>query len=148
VFHRLEHVERFTGAALADHDAVGRMRRQFFTRSRIVTCRGPSMFGGARLHREHVLLVELELLGILDGDDALVSGMNDDSTLRVVVLPVPVPPETTTLRRPTTHAWRNRAACAFSVPNRIRSSIWNGSLENFRMVRNGPPMAKRGGSPR
>ena len=30
---------------------------------------------------------------------------------------------------------------AESVPNRIRSSIWKGSLENFRMVRKGPPMA-------
>ena len=68
-------------------------------------------------------------------------GMNDDSTFRVVVLPVPVPPETMTFSRPTTQAWRNRAAWALRVPNRIRSSIWYGSLENFRIVRNGPPMA-------
>ena len=38
-------------------------------------------------------------------------------------------------------ACRKRAAWAFSVPKRIRSSIWSGSVENFRMVRNGPPMA-------
>ena len=31
-------------------------------------------------------------------------GMNDDSTLSMVVLPVPVPPETMMLSRPTTHA--------------------------------------------
>ena len=37
------------------------------------------------------------------------AGMNDDSTLSVVVLPVPVPPETMMFRRPTTQAWRNRA---------------------------------------
>ena len=43
-------------------------------------------------------------------------GMNDDSTLSVVVLPVPVPPETITLSRPTTQACRKRAAWAFSVP--------------------------------
>ena len=67
--------------------------------------------------------------------------MNDDSTFSVVVLPVPVPPETITFRRPTTHACRKRAACALSVPNRIRSSIWYGSVENFRMVRYGPPIA-------
>jgi hypothetical protein len=56
-----------------------------------------------------VVLVELELLGVLDGDDALVGGDEDDSTLRVVVLPVPVPPETITLRRPTTQACRKSA---------------------------------------
>ena len=67
--------------------------------------------------------------------------MNDDSTFSVVVLPVPVPPETMTLSRPTTQAWRKRAAWAFRVPKRIRSSIWSFSLENFRIVRNGPPMA-------
>ena len=32
----------------------------------------PSMFGGRASMREHVVLVELELLGVLDGDDALV----------------------------------------------------------------------------
>ena len=32
------------------------------------------------------------------------SGMNDDSTLSVVVLPVPVPPDTSTLSLPRTHA--------------------------------------------
>ena len=68
-------------------------------------------------------------------------GMNDESTFSVVVLPVPVPPETMTFSRPTTHAWRNRAACAFRVPKRMRSSIWYGSVENFRMVRYGPPIA-------
>ena len=36
-------------------------------------------------------------------------GMNDDSTLRVVVLPAPVPPETTTLSRPRTQASRKSA---------------------------------------
>ena len=69
--------------------------------------------------------------------------MNDDSTLSVVVLPVPVPPETMMLSRPTTQAWRKRAAWALSVPKRIRSSIWYGSLENFRMVRNGPADGER-----
>ncbi len=70
------------------------------------------------------------------------AGMNDDSTLSVVVLPVPVPPETMMLRRPTTQACRKRAEWALRVPKRIRSSIWYGSLENFRIVRNGPPIAK------
>ena len=34
----------------------------------------PSMFGGRASSGEHVVLVELELLGVLDGDDALVAG--------------------------------------------------------------------------
>ena len=49
----------------------GRMRRLFFTRSRIAISPAPSMFGGPCLHAEHVALVELELLRVLDGDDAL-----------------------------------------------------------------------------
>jgi len=32
----------------------------------------PRLLGGPRFHRRDVLLVELELLGVLDGDDALV----------------------------------------------------------------------------
>ena len=50
--------------------------------------------------------------------------MNDDSTFKVVVLPVPVPPDTMMFSRPTTMACRKRAEAAFMVPNRIRSSIW------------------------
>jgi len=74
--------------------------------------------------------------------------MNDDDTLRVVVLPVPVPPKTMMFSLPTTMAWRNRAEAALRVPKGIRASIWYGSLENFRMVRKGPSMARGGGSPR
>ena len=36
-------------------------------------------------------------------------GMKDDSTLSVVVLPAPVPPETTMLSRPRTQASRKSA---------------------------------------
>ena len=50
----------------------GRMRSAFFTRSRIVYSPRPSRFGGARLERDDVRLLELELGGVLDGDDALV----------------------------------------------------------------------------
>ncbi len=40
----------------------------------MVTSPRPSMFGGRASSGEHVVLVELELLGVLDGDDALVGG--------------------------------------------------------------------------
>ena len=45
------------------------------------------------------------------------SGMKQDSTLRVVVLPVPVPPETRMFSRPLTHASRKS-------PTRL-VSVWN-----------------------
>ena len=64
--------------------------------------------------------------------------MNDESTLSIVVLPEPVPPETTMLSRASTQALRNVAISAVNVPNRIRSSTVNGSLENFRIVTVGP----------
>ena len=67
--------------------------------------------------------------------------MNDDNTFSIVVLPVPVPPETTTLRRPRTHASMKCATCGVIDPNEIRSPIVYGSFENFRIVRNGPPIA-------
>ena len=40
----------------------------------MVTWPLPSMFGGRASMAQHVVLVELELLGVLDGDDALVGG--------------------------------------------------------------------------
>ena len=70
------------------------------------------------------------------------SGMNDESTLSVVVLPLPVPPEMTTLSRPRTQASRNADACSLIVPSRIRSSMENASAENLRTVRKGPPIAR------
>ena len=73
--HGLEHVEGLAATALADDDAVGTHAQAVAcTRSRIVTWPLPSMFGGRASMREHVVLVELELLGVLDGDDALVGG--------------------------------------------------------------------------
>ena len=50
------------------------------------------------------------------------SGMNDESTLSIVVLPEPVPPETTMLSRASTQALRNVAISGVKVPKRIRSS--------------------------
>ena len=66
------------------------------------------------------------------------SGMNDDRTLRVVVLPEPVPPDTKTLRRASTQTLRNSNISAVAVPKRTRSSTVNGLAENFRIVMTGP----------
>jgi hypothetical protein len=83
----------------------GRMRRALRTRSRMVTCPFPSVFAGRASETDHVLLVQLQLDGILDGDDPVfVRGTKLDSTLSSVVLPVPVPPETRMFMPPSTAA--------------------------------------------
>ena len=72
------------------------------------------------------------------------SGMNDDSTFSMVVLPVPVPPETRMFSLPSTQASRNAAAWWERVPKSTRSSIVSGSRENLRIVRDGPLSASGG----
>ena len=71
-------------------------------------------------------------------------GTNADSTLSVVVLPAPVPPETTMLSRARTQAWRNWATCGDMVPKEMRSSTVNGSVENLRTVSTAPSTASGG----
>ena len=66
------------------------------------------------------------------------SGMNDDRTLSVVVLPEPVPPETKMLRRASTQARRKSNISAVAVPKPMRSSTVNGWAENLRIVMTGP----------
>ena len=64
--HRLEHVERLGAADLADDDAVGshaqRVAHEVADRDLAATLD----VRRAGLEREHVLLAELELLGVLD----------------------------------------------------------------------------------
>ena len=50
----------------------GRMRRQFLTRSRMVISPSPSMIGRAGLQADDMRLLQLQLGGVLAGDDALV----------------------------------------------------------------------------
>src|SRR5881392_4308139 len=71
-------------------------------------------------------------------------GMNADIALRVVVLPVPVPPEMRMLSLPLTQLARNCAAFGEIDPNEIRSFIVYGSRENFRIVSVGPLSASGG----
>ena len=67
--------------------------------------------------------------------------MKLESTFSSVVLPVPVPPLTTTFSRPLTHRLMKCATCGVNDPKLMRSSTVYGSLENFRIVMNGPPIA-------
>ena len=70
--HRLDHVQRLARAALADDDPVGahvqRVAQQVAHRDLALALQ----VGRARLERDEVLLVELELGGVLDRDDSLV----------------------------------------------------------------------------
>ena len=67
--------------------------------------------------------------------------MKDDSTLSMVVLPVPVPPETRMLQRASTQALRKPTASLSSVPNLTRSSTLSGSFLNLRIVSKAPSSA-------
>ena len=110
--HGLEHVEGLAGTALADDDAVGPHAEGVLDEvadgdlalALDVRRAGPpcastwSWWSWSSLASSTVTMRSS-------------AGMNDDSTLSVVVLPVPVPPETMMLSRPTTQAWRNRAEC-------------------------------------
>ena len=72
------------------------------------------------------------------------SGINDDMTFKVVVLPEPVPPDTSMLIRALTQARKNKAIFSFIVPNDTRFSTVSGVLENLRMVMAGPTKDKGG----
>ncbi len=72
------------------------------------------------------------------------SGMNELSTLRFVVLPVPVPPETRRLSLARTHASITRTRSIVQVPKFTRSFAWYGSAANFRIVSTEPLMARGG----
>ena len=70
--HGLEHVEGLARAALADHDAVGAHAQAVLDQVADGDLAPALDVGRPGLERQHVVLVELELLGVLDGDDALV----------------------------------------------------------------------------
>ena len=70
--HRLEHVERFAAAALADDDAVGTHAERVLHEIADRVLAAAFEVRGARFQRDDVRLLELELGGVLDRDDALV----------------------------------------------------------------------------
>ena len=72
--HRLEHVERRGVADLADDDAVGAHAQRVADQVADLDLALALDVRRAGLEPQHVLLVELELGGVLDRDDALVLG--------------------------------------------------------------------------
>ena len=72
--HGLEHVEGLAATALADDDAVGPHAQAVADEVADGDLALALDVRRAGLQGEHVVLVELELLGVLDGDDALVGG--------------------------------------------------------------------------
>ena len=108
--------------ALADDDPVGPHVHRVRSRWRIVISPSPSRFGG----RDSSVMT-WSWRSWSSAASSIVTirssfGMNDDRTLRVVVLPEPVPPDTNRFRRASMHARRNSNISDVAVPNRMRSS--------------------------
>ena len=122
----------------------GRMRSELRTRSRMVTAPLPSMFAGRDSSRTTWSCWSWSSAASSMVTMRSSEGMNDESTLSVVVLPAPVPPETTTLSRPRTQASRKSAVRSLSEPNLIRSLTVSGSAANLRMVSALPSIASGG----
>jgi hypothetical protein len=97
--HGLQHVQRLFAAHLAQDDAVGPHAQR--VDHQLALADGALAFevGRPALQAGHVLLLDLQLGGVFDGDDALAAEMNPESTFSSVVLPEPVPPETTMFSR-------------------------------------------------
>jgi hypothetical protein len=72
------------------------------------------------------------------------SGMKPDMTFSNVVLPEPVPPEITTLRRAFTTARNNSTNDSLSVPKRTKSAGVNASTAKRRIDNTGPSIASGG----
>ncbi|MNV23505.1 hypothetical protein D3C71_1145180 [compost metagenome] len=71
-------------------------------------------------------------------------GMKLDSTLSMVVLPLPVPPEISTFKRPRTIALSSRAMAGVNAPTWIRLSVLSRSTAKRRIDMLGPSMASGG----
>ncbi len=122
----------------------GRIRRAFLTRSRMATVPVPSADGG-RLSR----FTTWGCCSWSSAESSIVmtrspSGMKAESTLRLVVLPVPVPPETRMLSFPRTQASITVVRSRVQVPKSMRSLAVYGSLANFRIVSTEPLRASGG----
>ena len=66
------------------------------------------------------------------------SGIKEESTFSVVVLPEPVPPDTIIFKRAFTQASRNSAISSLNVPKPTKLSMESGFFVNLRIVTQGP----------
>src|SRR6266851_3643302 len=100
----------------------GRIRSAFTTNSRMLIRPVPSMRAGLDSSRTLCGWRSCSSAASSMVTTRSVSGMNEDSRFRVVVLPDPVPPATRMLKCALTQASRKAAASTDRVPNLIRSS--------------------------
>ena len=70
--HRLQHVEGFFAAALAEDDAVGAHAQRVLDEVALLQLAMALDVGRPRFHARHMRLLQLQLGGVLDGDQALV----------------------------------------------------------------------------
>ena len=116
----------------------GRMRSALRTRSRMLTCPLPSLFGGRASRRTTCSWWSWSSTASSIVTMRSFDGTKLDNTFSIVVLPVPVPPEMRMFRPPATPADRAATTWSSSVPIRTRSSAVKGSAANLRIVRIGP----------
>ena len=143
--HRLQHVERFLAADLADDDAVGAHTQGVDDELPLADRALAFHVGRARLEPRHVLLAELEFGRVLDRDDPLVAReMKQDSTLSSVVLPAPVPPLIRQFSWRSTQCDRNSSIGCVSALSVTRSSAFRRSAGKRRIDSSGPSTASGG----
>src|SRR5438132_1187206 len=111
----------------------GRMRSEFFTRSRMVTSPRPSMLGGRDSSASTWSWWSWSSLASSMVTMRSSSGMNDESTLSVVVLPVPVPPDEHALR-PVHHDLGDIDVLQEAVDGAIAQDVVGDVLDELRLV--------------
>ncbi len=119
----------------------GRMRSEFFTSSRMLIRPRPSMLAGRDSRRSTWCWRSWSSAASSMVTMRSSSGMKLEMTLSSVVLPEPVPPEMTMLRRPRTQAARKSRTSGVKVPKLTRSASVKGSVANLRMVSMEPSRA-------
>ena len=132
----------FTASHLTTTILSGRIRRALITRSRIAIVPLPSILGGLDSMRT---LCSCRICSSAASSIVMIlssSGINPESTLRVVVLPELVPPETMMLILLSTQAFKKIVISVVKVPKAIISSTVYGSTANFTNGQGGPVQNK------
>src|ERR1700722_19846268 len=122
----------------------GRMRRQFFTRSRMVTWPSPSRFGGRVSRRTTCGCCNCSSAASSQVTIRSSSSMKRVRQLSSVVLPEPVPPEISVFTRQRPMILRISAPSGEIEPNLVSCSSVSLSFLNLRMVSAGPSIASGG----